>query len=332
MNYISLILTCVISFAISLLLYIIFIPVLRRVKLGQKILEIGPKWHKSKEGTPTMGGLFFITAMALTIGGLYLSGVFDNTGMFFPINLCFALINAAIGFVDDYVKLFKKRNEGLTVFQKLALQVAATAAYLAALKLTGCITTQIPLPFSGNTVDLGAFYYILVGVIIVYIINTANLTDGLDGLAGSVAFVIAALFVIVGINARLVDLYLTEAALGGALIAFLIFNFYPAKVFMGDTGSLFLGSMLVGCAMRLGRPLVMILVGLVYVLEGVSVMIQVFVFKITHGKKRFFKMAPIHHHLELCGLSEIKIMAIFLAVTAALCALSYFLVFAPFVV
>ncbi len=332
MNYLGLILSFGISFAISLLLYIIFIPVLRRVKLGQKILEIGPKWHKSKEGTPTMGGLFFITAMALTVGGLYLSGTFDKTGIFFPINLCFAILNAAIGFVDDYVKLFKKRNEGLTVVQKLVLQVTVTAAYLASLRLTGCINTVIPLPFSGQTVDLGWFYYVLIGVIIVYIINTANLTDGLDGLAGSVAFVIAALFVIVGINAELIDLYLTEAALGGALIAFLIFNFFPAKVFMGDTGSLFLGAMLVGCAMRLGRPLVMVFIGLVYVLEGLSVLIQVLVFKATHGKKRFFKMAPIHHHLELCGLSEVRIMAIFLAVTAAVCALAYIFVFAPFVI
>ena len=326
MNYLDLVLAFIISFAISLVLYIIFIPVLRRVKLGQKILEIGPKWHKSKEGTPTMGGLFFITAMVLTVLGMYLAGMFDGTGMFFPINICFALLNAAIGFVDDYVKLFKKRNEGLTVIQKLVLQVTTTSAYLAALRLTDCIDTYIPVPFTGETVDLGVFYYILVGVVIVYIINTANLTDGLDGLAGSVAFVIAVLFIIVGINAYMPEMYLVETALCGALTAFLIFNFYPAKVFMGDTGSLFLGAMLVGCAMRIGRPLIMLLAGLMYVVEGISVLIQVTVFKATHGKRRFFKMAPIHHHLELCGLSEVKIVAVFLAVTVCVCAASYFLI------
>lgn len=326
MNYVTMILTFGISFAVSLLLYILFIPVLRRVKLGQKILEIGPKWHKTKEGTPTMGGLFFLTGMTVTLGALYIGGVFDGVGMFFPVNICFALLNAAIGFVDDYVKLFKKRNEGLTAAQKMALQIAVTAAYLAALKFSGCIDTVTPLPFSSVSVDLGVFYYIIVGVMIVYIINTANLTDGLDGLAGSIAFVIAAMFVMVGVANGMSELYLTELALGGSLAAFLIFNFYPAKIFMGDTGSLFLGAMLVGCAMRVGRPFVMLLAGLVYVLEGISVMIQVAVFKLTHGKRRFFKMAPIHHHFELCGLSEVKIVALFLAVTVLVCAASYYFI------
>lgn len=313
------------SFLIAFILYKIFIPILRKIKLGQRILEIGPNWHKAKEGTPLMGGLFFITATLLTVAALYLSGAYNKTSIFFPINLCFVILNAGIGYIDDYVKLFKKRNRGLRARHKLLLQFAVTGAYLASLKLFDCIDTALTIPFIGRTVDLGAFYYILTALIIIYMINSANLTDGLDGLAGSVAFVIAALFFIIGTREGLKDIYITEAALGGALAAFLIFNFHPAKIFMGDTGSLFLGSMLVVCAMRIGSPLLMVLIGLVYVIEGLSDIIQVTVYKLSGRKKRFFKMAPIHHHFELCGMSEVTIVALCLGITVAVSALAYYI-------
>ncbi len=318
------------SFLIAFVLFKVFIPVLRRVKLGQKILEIGPTWHKNKEGTPLMGGLMFITATLVTVAVAGVAGAFDGVGLFFPINLVFAMLNAAIGFVDDYVKLFKKRNRGLGVKQKLFLQFSITGLYLAALRWTDCITTEVALPFAGKTVDLGSFYYVIVIILAVYMINCANLTDGLDGLAGSVAFVISVLFFIIGSKEGLADLYLPQAALCGSLLAFLVFNFYPAKIFMGDTGSLFLGVMLVTGAMRIGNFWLVGLIGLVYLLEGVSDIIQVGVYKLTRGKKRFFKMAPIHHHLELCGFSEVAIVAIFLGVTALACAASYYIYYIYF--
>ncbi len=326
MNTLDLVIAFLVSFAVSFALYKIFIPLLRKVKLGQKILEIGPNWHKCKEGTPVMGGLFFITGMVVSIAVMALVGKLNAKNSFFVINICFALLNAAIGFIDDYVKLFKKRNEGLTPLQKLVLQFITAASYLYVLAKCGLITTVLNVPFSSSTVDLGIFYYIIVCVVIVYIINTANLTDGLDGLAGSVAFVLAAMFLFVACHSEVRDMAFVETALLGSLAAFLIFNFHPAKIFMGDTGSLFLGAMLVCCAMRVGRPLIMILAGLVYVIEGISVMIQVTVFKLTKGKRRFFKMAPIHHHFELCGLSEVQIVAMFLAFTAVIAAASYFVI------
>lgn len=326
MNRLHLVIAFLTSFAVSFALYKVFIPLLRKVKLGQKILEIGPNWHKCKEGTPVMGGLFFITGSAVAIAVMAIIGDINAGNSFFVINICFALLNAGIGFIDDYVKLFKKRNQGLTAIQKLILQSAAAAGYLFALAKCGLITTSVNIPFTSSMIDLGVFYYIIIGVLMVYIINTANLTDGLDGLAGSVAFVLAAMFLFVACNESLQNMAFVEMALLGALAAFLIFNFHPAKIFMGDTGSLFLGSVLVCCAMRVGRPLIMILAGLVYVLEGVSVMIQVAVFKLTKGKKRFFKMAPIHHHFELCGLSEVQIVGMFLAFTVVIAALSYLII------
>jgi len=325
MNYTTVIIAYIASFAVAFLLYKIFIPVLRKVKLGQKILEIGPNWHKSKEGTPLMGGLFFITAMLMIVLALYFGGAYGTTSIFFPINLCFIILNAGIGFIDDYVKLFKKRNKGLKARHKLLLQFIVTGAYLASLRWFDCIDTKLAIPFSDINIDFGIFYYIIIALIIIYMINCANLTDGLDGLAGSVAFVIAALFFIIGTREGYKDIYITEAALGGALTAFLIFNFHPAKIFMGDTGSLFLGSMLVVCAMRIGNPLLMVLIGIIYLLEGISDIIQVSVYKLSHRKKRFFKMAPIHHHFELCGLSEVTIVALFLGITVIASALAYYI-------
>lgn len=312
------------SFLVSLLLYKYFIPKLRKVKLGQKILEVGPNWHKCKEGTPTMGGLFFIFAMFVSVLVMWALGVFKNMGIFFPINICFVFFNAAIGFIDDYVKLFKKRNKGLTASQKMTLQILVTVAYLVALKASNCIDTTLSIPFTSDYVNIGIFYYIIIGIAIVYIVNTANLTDGLDGLAGSIAFVISVLFILIGAREGWTDMYVSESALCGALLGFLVFNIHPAKIFMGDTGSLFLGAMLVSCVMRIGRPWLMFLIGIIYVIEGVSVMLQVGYFKLTHGK-RLFKMAPIHHHFELCEYSEVQIVAMFLSVTVLASVLAYYI-------
>jgi phospho-N-acetylmuramoyl-pentapeptide-transferase len=325
MNYITPAVAFIASFCVAFVLYKIFIPILRRVKLGQKILEIGPNWHKCKEGTPIMGGLFFITATLLITLALYAGGAFGSLSIFFPINLIFIILNALIGFVDDYVKLFKKRNRGLRGRHKLVLQFIVTGAYLATLKAFDLISTSIDIPFADTSVDLGVFYYIIISLVIVYIINSSNLTDGLDGLLGSVAFVIASLFFIIGIQENLKDIYLVQAALCGSLAAFLVFNFHPAKIFMGDTGSLFLGSMLVVCTMRTGTPLLMLLVGIIYVIEGISDILQVAVYKLSGRKKRLFKMAPIHHHFELCGMSEVAIVAIFLGVTVVFSALAYYI-------
>ncbi|MDL2287215.1 phospho-N-acetylmuramoyl-pentapeptide-transferase [Eubacteriales bacterium OttesenSCG-928-G02] len=319
----DLIVPCGLSLLISSLLIYFFIPILRKVKLGQKILEVGPAWHKNKEGTPVMGGLFFITATLLTILFMFAIGRITSQSIFLLINLCFMLLNGAIGFIDDYVKLFKKRNKGLTAWQKLMLQIITTGAYLGVLKALDLITTNITNPFSGNSIDLGIFYYIIVILGIVYMINSANLTDGIDGLAGSIGLIITVLGVAIGIYAGIPEIYILEISIAGSLLGFLIFNFHPAKIFMGDTGSLFLGAALVTLFMRVDAAALILIAGIIYIIEGLSDIIQVFSYKLT--KKRIFKMAPIHHHFEMCGWSEVKIVGVFSFITVVSCGLVYYL-------
>ncbi len=308
----------------SLLLLRIFIPILKSVKLGQKILDIGPRWHKSKEGTPIMGGLFF--GIAALIGCIfafvmfYIRGEIKQTGALIA-SVGFIVLNFLSGFLDDYIKLFKKRNKGLSASGKLFIQVAAAAAYMAALHFCG-YGTQLNIPFIGN-VEFGLFYYPVVFLGIVYFVNCVNLTDGIDGLAGSVTLVVTiflsgvAIFKIQSTEA----LVLTISMLG-ALCGFLFYNLHPAKIFMGDTGSLMLGGFLVATAFLLKMPIFLLICGFVYIFEGLSVMLQVASFKLTG--KRIFKMSPLHHHFEMCGWSEGKIVGVFSFATLLLCIVAYF--------
>ena len=312
-----------ISFAITAVLLKIFIPILKKAKLGQKILEIGPNWHKSKEGTPTMGGLFFMIGIIAACLIMCITEM-KKEGVRLLILVLFALCNGLIGFVDDYVKLFKKTNKGLSALEKMLLQLVLTAAFLGAMGYFGFITSEITLPIIDYSFDLGIITYIIYLLAIVFFINGANFTDGIDGLAGSVNLVIVVLFLIMGIrNDELVLSVLSSSAIGG-LLGFLVFNFHPAKVFMGDTGSLFLGGLVVSLCFAFDCQVVLYVLGFVHVFEALSVVLQVASFKLTG--KRIFKMAPIHHHFEKCGWSEVKIVGVFSFVTAILCAISFALI------
>ncbi|MBQ6413803.1 MAG: phospho-N-acetylmuramoyl-pentapeptide-transferase [Ruminococcus sp.] len=313
----------VVSFAITAIIGRYLIPFLHKLNFGQTILDIGPNWHKNKQGTPTMGGIMFVIGIVIaTSAGVLLYAIghgLDSVSRFVFAGLLFALMNGGIGFIDDYVKVVKKRNLGLTAIQKLVLQFLAAAIYLFVMYLCKD-NTEILVPFVGY-VDLGFFYYIVMAVVLVGIVNAVNLTDGIDGLAGSVTF-FACLFMMLIANVlgnHVANVLFAAAAAGGCL-GFLIWNFHPAKCFMGDTGSLFLGAMVCAIALAMDMQLLLLLIALVYLIEMFSVMLQVTYFKLTHGK-RLFKMSPIHHHFEMCGWSEMKIVCVFSAFTA-LCGLS----------
>lgn len=314
-----------VSFLISVLLLKLFIPVLRKVKLGQKILEIGPSWHKCKEGTPVLGGLFFLLSTVIAFAGwLFLSG--KTPDPFVGSVAILALLSALTGFVDDYIKLFKKRNKGLTAKQKLVLQFLIAGGFLAyrALVCEGDTTVKMFGLFGQESVDLGWFYYLLMLFVIVYVINCANLTDGIDGLAGSVTLIQCVFFLCVGIFFGMEEINVLSAALAGGLLGFLVFNFHPAKIFMGDTGSLFLGGFTVAVVFAFGAELLLLPICFVWFCEGISDVLQVFFFRLTG--KRLFKMAPIHHHFELCGWSEVRVVFVFSLVTALTGALAYWLI------
>lgn len=316
---VNMIIGALIGFIVTVVLCKIFIPILRKVKLGQKILEIGPSWHKCKEGTPTMGGIFFIVAIIIASCALILPGCIKSGEWVFLLHISFALFNGLIGLVDDYVKLFKKRNKGLTAIQKLILQFGSTGLYLFGVdRLAGIETTLFGI-------NLGFFYYIILLVAIVYFVNCSNLTDGIDGLEGSVSAVMCIALMLFAIRLKDTQLATLSAAAIGGLAGYLIFNFHPAKVFMGDTGSLFLGGLVTALLLHTGAPLLVIAFGIVWLLEGLSVMLQVASFKLTG--KRIFKMTPVHHHFEMCGWSEFAIVGVFSFVTAIGCAVAYFIYF-----
>ena len=310
--------TAVAAFAITAIVGKFLIPFLRKLKYGQTILEEGPNWHKSKQGTPTMGGIMFIIGIviAATAGVLLYAighGGIDSVSRFVFAGMIYALMNGAIGFIDDYVKVVKKRNLGLTAKQKLALQFLAAALYLFIMYLCKD-DTAILVPFVGY-VDLGFFYYIIMALVMVGMVNAVNLTDGIDGLDGSITFFVALFMMlianVIGFDANVIF----AAAVAGGCLGFLVWNFHPAKCFMGDTGSLFLGGIVCAIAFAMDMHLLMILLGLTYILEMLSVVLQVTYFKLTHGK-RIFKMSPIHHHFEMCGWSEMKIVCVFSGFTA----------------
>lgn len=320
--YITVAVAVFLSTAISLRF---LIPKLRSMKMGQKILDIGPRWHKSKEGTPTMGGLSFAVSVFVVLSAAMVYLQFSGKGtsvMPLLLTLLLAVGNCVIGIIDDLTKFRKKQNEGLTASQKFLLQLAMAGAFLALMQLYGNMNTALTVPFVGVALELGWFYYIFALVFITGIINSVNLTDGIDGLAASVTFVVAVFLSVVGFVFWGVEVALLGAAILGATLGFLVYNFYPARVFMGDTGSLFLGGLVAGAAFMIDNPLLIALVGIIYICEALSDIIQVGVYKLTH--KRVFKMAPIHHHFEQCGWSEVKIVVVFSIVTLLCSVIAYF--------
>lgn len=331
MNFIALLVTVVSAFLITSVIGMWLIPFLRRLHFGQTILDIGPAWHKSKQGTPTMGGIMFIAGITIAIlaGWLTLElseqGVADASaaGSFYLWGgLLMALAFGLIGFLDDYISVVKKQNLGLKAGQKSLAQLLVAVVYLAAQQIFAP-TTSFWLPFIGD-LDVGIFYYPLMLFIIVGTVNAVNLTDGIDGLDASVTMVAAMGFMVIASIAGFSQMNLLAAALAGGCLGFLVWNFHPAKMFMGDTGSLFLGGMVVALAFGLRRPLLLVFIGIVYVVETLSDIIQIGSVKLTG--KRVFKMAPIHHHFEMSGWSEVKIVAVFSAVTAVGCLIAVLLV------
>lgn len=313
-------------FVITAVILKFLIPVLASKKMGQKILDIGPRWHKNKEGTPTMGGISFIIA-SVAIGvavGVYIAlrHGFSAAAPFW-VTLAMATLSGLVGIIDDRAKLHKKQNEGLTAAQKFLLQVAVAALYLVGLRFCG-YTTELYIPFWGKSLELGFLYYPIALFLLCGIMNSVNLTDGIDGLASCVTLAVSLFFGACGaIIGNSTQLSAIAGLMTGAAAGFLVYNFYPARVFMGDTGSLFLGGLCVGAAFLMNNPLIIVVCGIVYIAETASVMLQVGYFKLTHGK-RLFKMAPIHHHFEQCGWSEITIVSVFTLVTLLFCVVAYF--------
>lgn len=317
------VLTALAAFILAERLGKLLIPVLHRLKFGQTIREEGPAWHKSKQGTPTMGGVIFIAAMlAVTLLAMavcqwclpakIVTAAHANgyvTRLF--AGLILAVGFGVIGFLDDFIKVVRKQNLGLTSRQKMAAQILVSGAYAATLYFTGM--TRMYVPFFGYW-EAGVWFIPIAIFIIVAITNATNLTDGVDGLCGSVSVV--ALMFLLTLCGSLTGYGIIVSAMAGALAGFLVWNLHPARVFMGDTGSLFIGGVLCAVAFGLEQPFLLVPLGIVYVAETVSVVLQVTYFKITHGK-RLFKMSPLHHHFEMSGWSENKIVAVFCAVTAA---------------
>ena len=308
--------TVLFSFAATAGIGYLLLPVLHALKAGASILEIGPKWHENKSGTPIMGGLMFMLSTVLVVL-LNVYAVKDSSVYFV---LLLALFFGLVGFLDDFTKVRFKRNMGLTSAQKAMLQMAVSALFLYAMYLTGNMHTDLYIPFVNIRLRLHPLVYIFFAMfVMVGCVNAVNLTDGVDGLCGSVTLPVMVFFTAAAVAMGKLDLAIVPAALVGGLSAYLIYNWHPAKVFMGDTGSLFLVCAL---AFALNMPLILILVGLIYIVETLSVILQVGYFRLTHGK-RLFKMAPIHHHFEMCGWKEEKIVLTFAGITAVMCVLAW---------
>ena len=301
----------IISFVLGLIFNPLLIPILRRLKFGQTERTEGPKSHLEKQGTPTMGGIAILASLA--VGSLF----FLNNNMDGIVVLLVTLGFGIIGLIDDYIKVVKKRSLGLKAMQKIAGQLIITALFTVYIIKTG-IGTEILIPFTkGFTIDLKYIYIPFLFIAMLGTVNGVNLTDGLDGLASSVTLIIAVFFMLVAWAAGNTSVPICGAVVG-SLLAFLIFNAYPARVFMGDTGSLALGGFVSAVAFILKMPIFIVIVGIIYFIETISVMIQVSYFKKTGGK-RFFKMAPIHHHFELSGWGETKVVTVFVIVTDMFC-------------
>lgn len=333
---IACIVAAAISFGISFGLGYVVIPFLHKLKFGQTILDIGPKWHKNKQGTPTMGGILFIlgTVIAFAVvviadkimGGDIVASVTDSASGILPqvasvtaasnkvkvwAGLIMALGFAFIGFLDDYIKVVKKRNMGLTIVQKSVLQIVLMVGYILTLYINDP-TGATFIPFVGM-VETKLFFWVIGFIVIYATTNAVNFTDGVDGLCGSVTLTAALSFIVIAALRNCFGVSLMAAALVGGLAGYLIWNWHPAKVMMGDLGSMFLGGLVVAFSYAVDCPIIILLVGIIYVAEFGSDVLQIGYFKLTHGK-RIFKMAPIHHHFEMCGWKEVKIVKIFSAV------------------
>ncbi|MBE6816749.1 MAG: phospho-N-acetylmuramoyl-pentapeptide-transferase [Ruminococcaceae bacterium] len=340
---IAIIISAVVAFGVTGALGFIIIPWLRKLKFGQTILEIGPSWHKSKQGTPNMGGLMFIIGiivavivgvLCFTLSGGNLESDYasvligrDKVLMFAALGL--ALGCGIVGFSDDFIKIKLKRNEGLSAKQKTLGQLVVTLGYTATLWLSHNTVWEIPflgtVNFEKNLLT-GIIFWVLTVFIVYGGVNSVNLTDGIDGLCSSVTATVAVTFIIAAGILGYAGLGILAGALLGGMCGFLCWNWNPAKTFMGDTGSLFLGGMVVGLGYAIKCPILLIFIGIIYVCETMSDIIQIGYFKLTHGK-RVFKMAPIHHHFEMCGWKEKKICVVFSLVNIVGCALALLLLY-----
>ncbi len=327
-TYAALAAAAVISFVVAFLLGFVLIPWLRKLKFGQTILDIGPVWHKSKQGTPVMGGLMFIISTVVSVLCVLVTDYLLDGSLFAGDSLMpgqmkvklvggmlLALGFGLIGFADDYIKVVKKRNLGLTVLQKTIAQLAVIFGYLAALYFNGL--TFMKIPFVG-AVDLKWFFWFF-GLCVIYgAVNAVNFTDGIDGLCASVTSITAIAFCAAAFMSKFFGISVLAASLAGGCLGYLIWNYYPSKIIMGDTGSMFLGGMVVALAYAIDCPLILVFFGIIYVIEAMSDIIQIGYFKATHGK-RIFKMAPIHHHFEMSGWKERKIVTVFSMVNLVGC-------------
>ena len=311
MNY-QVVIPVLISFVISVILGPIIIPFLRKLKMGQTERVEGVQSHLKKAGTPTMGGIIFLIATVVT--SLFYVKDYPKVIPVVFLTLGFGII----GFLDDYLKVVLRRSDGLLPWQKFSLQVVVTAVFTYYLVNYTDVNLSMRIPFwTDHYLNIGCLAIPVLFFAVIGTVNGVNFTDGLDGLASSVTLIVAVFFTVVSIGTKSGIEPITCAVVGG-LMGFLLFNVYPAKVFMGDTGSLALGGFVAGAAYMMQMPLFILLVGLIYLVEVLSVIIQVTYFKKTHGK-RIFKMAPIHHHFELCGWSETRVVAVFSIITAVMC-------------
>jgi phospho-N-acetylmuramoyl-pentapeptide-transferase len=322
----------IVAFAVAVIIGHFMVPWLRKIKAGQMIREDGPTWHMSKSGTPTMGGIMFIigTAIACITAGFQamMNGEYGHILVFF-----FALIFGAIGFLDDYEKLRKKQNLGLTAKMKFLLQLVVAIVFIFLLRRLGYLSAHLYIPFWNVTVVIPEIvYYVFAAFVIVAEVNAVNLTDGVDGLAAGTSIPVFLCYASVAFvwGNKYAGLGVFSSALAGGLLGFLVYNFNPARIFMGDTGSLFLGGAVCGMAFMMDMPLVLIPLGLMFIIEALSDVIQVTYFKLTHGK-RIFKMAPFHHHLEMGGWtgkkwSEKELFVLYTGISTVCAVISYFAV------
>lgn len=313
---IRMLIALLVSFAISAICGPMLIPFLRRLKFGQSIREDGPTWHEKKSGTPTMGGIMFILSSAV---GLLITGIDKVT---VSVWLC-AVLFGAVGFLDDYIKVVKKRNLGLSAKAKFLLQALITVLFLGYLYLQHELSLEVQIPFSHQSVYFGVWLIPFAAFVLLGTVNSVNLTDGLDGLAATTSLFVAIFFASAAYQIGASGIVRFMLAVAGGTIGFLIYNHYPAKVFMGDTGSLFLGGAIGAAAIAMDMELFLVISGAIFLWETLTVILQVLYFKSTKGK-RLFKMAPFHHHLEMCGYKETKIVLVFSIITVLLCLIAYF--------
>ena len=307
-------LSFLISFVVCTVINFFLVPALRYLKFGQTIREEGPKWHEKKSGTPTMGGIGFLVVTVI-VAYVFCKDFAVRLG------IIFSALYGLIGFADDFIKIVFKRNLGLSAKQKLALQILVTVVFLVYLTSKGLLETYVLIPYLNIKLELSWFYIVFITLFLIGFTNAVNLTDGLDGLAAGVTEIVALFFAFAGVKLAS-ETGIFAASLAGTLLGFLLFNFHPAKMFMGDTGSLFLGGAVAVFAIILKIELLLVIVGIIYVIEAFSVMLQVGYYKKT--KKRIFLMSPIHHHFEMLGMKETRIVAMFCGVTLLACVIAAF--------